>query len=88
MNQNSIALNVIVVGAGLGGHATALALHKFGRKVRIYKRTTTLTEVGAGIQVPPNAARLSHSNGGSINMIGSVANWPSTRSLAYCVCLH
>ena len=51
-------LDIIVVGAGLGGLSAALALHQAGHCVKIFERTKELSEVGAGIQVPPNATRL------------------------------
>ncbi|GAQ45917.1 conserved hypothetical protein [Aspergillus niger] len=52
------SLNIIVVGAGLGGLSTAIALATFGHKVTIYEQASELGEVGAGIQIPPNSSRL------------------------------
>lgn len=46
---------VIVVGGGIGGTATALALSRRGRRVIVLEQADELTEVGAGIQMPPNA---------------------------------
>lgn len=46
---------VIVVGGGIGGTATALALSRRGRRVIVLEQADDLTEVGAGIQMPPNA---------------------------------
>ncbi|WP_285729198.1 FAD-dependent oxidoreductase [Nocardiopsis sp. ATB16-24] len=51
-------LDVVVVGAGIGGLATALALLKEGHRVRIYERAEELSEVGAGLQVSPNSTRV------------------------------
>ncbi|KAB8256862.1 hypothetical protein BDV32DRAFT_152883 [Aspergillus pseudonomiae] len=56
--QSTTCLNIIVVGAGLGGLATAIALTTYGHKVTIYEQAPELREVGAGIQVPSNSARL------------------------------
>ncbi|KAI0405643.1 putative salicylate hydroxylase [Xylaria palmicola] len=47
------ALSVIVVGAGIGGLAIGLGLRKTGHNVG-----EEITEVGAGIQLPPNATRI------------------------------
>ncbi|KAI0015041.1 putative salicylate hydroxylase [Xylariomycetidae sp. FL0641] len=53
-------LNVIVIGAGIGGLAVGLALRKTGHHVQILEKRQVATEVGAGIQLPPNAARILH----------------------------
>jgi salicylate hydroxylase len=51
-------LDVVVVGAGIGGLATAAALARVGIECRVYEQTGELGEVGAGIQLAPNATRL------------------------------
>lgn len=51
-------LKIIVVGAGLGGLATAIALRRRGHEVIVFEKAPELGEVGAGIQVPPNSSRL------------------------------
>lgn len=44
--------------AGMGGLATALALAKQGfRHINVYESASTLSFVGAGIQLAPNMAR-------------------------------
>mgnify|MGYP000026107622 CR=1 FL=1 len=48
----------IVVGGGIGGLGTALALARAGRQVRVLERAAAFGEVGAGIQLAPNATRL------------------------------
>ncbi|MFV2020174.1 FAD-dependent monooxygenase [Micromonospora sp. LOL_023] len=48
----------IVVGGGIGGLGTALALARAGRQVRVLERAAVFGEVGAGIQLAPNATRL------------------------------
>lgn len=56
--QANCPLNIIVVGAGLGGLAAAIALTLSGHKVRVFEQAKAFGEVGAGIQVPPNSTRL------------------------------
>jgi 2-polyprenyl-6-methoxyphenol hydroxylase-like FAD-dependent oxidoreductase len=48
---------VIVVGGGIGGLATAIALHGRGWQVRVLERAGGFAEVGAGISLMPNAMR-------------------------------
>lgn len=50
-----MAEDVIVAGAGIGGLAAALALARSGRKVTVVERAAEITEVGAGVQLGPNA---------------------------------
>jgi salicylate hydroxylase len=53
-----VGLNILLVGAGIGGLATAIALTQAGHKVTIYEQTAVLGEVGAGIQIPSNSTRI------------------------------
>ncbi|WP_315834745.1 FAD-dependent monooxygenase [Bradyrhizobium prioriisuperbiae] len=56
-------LKVTVVGGGIGGTAAALALLRAGCDVHVYEQVVNKTEVGAGIQLSPNATRLLHRYG-------------------------
>jgi FAD-dependent urate hydroxylase len=47
----------VVVGAGIGGLATAIALQRSGRKVLVLERAPELLEIGAGISLWPNAVK-------------------------------
>ncbi len=57
------ALKVGVVGGGIGGLSAALALLHIGFDVHVYEQAAELGEVGAGVQVSPNASRLLHRYG-------------------------
>ena len=57
-SHEQFKLNIIVVGAGLGGLAAAIALVRKGHTVTILEQAHQLGEVGAGIQIPPNSSRL------------------------------
>ncbi|MCV2489327.1 FAD-dependent oxidoreductase [Geodermatophilus sp. YIM 151500] len=50
--------DVLVVGGGIGGLATALALTRTGLRVRLLERAPEFGEVGAGMQIAPNATRI------------------------------
>jgi salicylate hydroxylase len=49
---------VIIIGAGIGGLAAGIALRQRGFDVRIFERSPKLEEVGAGLQVGPNAFKV------------------------------
>ena len=54
---------VAVVGGGIGGLGAALSLFRAGFDVHVYEQAHALREVGAGIQVGPNASRVLHGLG-------------------------
>ena len=51
-------LKIAIIGAGIGGLAAGVALRQRGLEVAIYERATKLEEVGAGLQIGPNGARV------------------------------
>ncbi len=50
--------HVAVVGAGIGGLAAALALAVAGCRVSVVERAPALLEIGAGLQLSPNATAV------------------------------
>lgn len=55
MTSSSASLPVIVVGGGIGGLAAALALVRQGFEATVLEQAAEIGEIGAGIQLGPNA---------------------------------
>lgn len=80
------APRVAIVGAGIGGLAAASALTKRGIEVDVYERADQLGEVGAGVQLGPNAVKVLRALGleHAVRQIGFepknqiVLNWDGT----------
>lgn len=53
-----MAQKAIVVGAGIGGLTAAAALHRRGFDVTVLEQAPQLGEVGAGLQMSPNAVKV------------------------------
>ncbi|MEP6823840.1 MAG: FAD-dependent monooxygenase [Ramlibacter sp.] len=51
---------LLVAGGGIGGLAAALAATRAGCTVRVFEQAAEFAEIGAGIQLGPNATRLLH----------------------------
>lgn len=51
-------IDIIIIGAGLGGLSAAICLAGKGHKVTVLERNAGLSEFGAGLQLSPNATRL------------------------------
>ncbi|OAA78696.1 FAD binding domain-containing protein [Akanthomyces lecanii RCEF 1005] len=51
-------MHVLVVGSGIAGLAAAISLRRVGHVVHVYERSALNREVGAAINVPPNASRI------------------------------
>lgn len=47
-------LDVVVIGAGIGGLAAALALRAHGASVTVLEQAGSISELGAGLQISPN----------------------------------
>jgi salicylate hydroxylase len=55
---SATSLRVAVIGGGIGGLAASLLLLRAGCDVTLYEQAERFAEVGAGIQISPNASRL------------------------------
>ncbi len=51
-------MNIYVVGAGIGGLAVAQALAQRGARVTVLEQAEAIEEVGAGLQISPNGAKV------------------------------
>ncbi len=51
-------LSIAIIGAGIGGLATAALLLRRGLAVRVYEQAPAFARVGAGIQMAPNAVKV------------------------------
>ncbi len=51
-------MKIAVIGGGIGGLSAALGLLKAGFDVQVYEQAPLFGEIGAGIQISPNASRL------------------------------
>ncbi|MGH3354928.1 MAG: FAD-dependent oxidoreductase [Nocardioidaceae bacterium] len=50
--------DVVVAGGGIGGLSNAYVLARAGYRVRVLERSPEFAEVGAGLQMAPNATRI------------------------------
>jgi 3-hydroxybenzoate 6-monooxygenase len=48
----------MVIGGGIGGLTTALALSRKGYPVHLIERAAEFGKIGAGIQIAPNGSRM------------------------------
>src|SRR6185436_14037229 len=51
-------MKIAIVGGGIGGLATALAMTQAGYTVTVHERSKQLVDLGAGITLAPNATRV------------------------------
>lgn len=58
MSQEHMNIPFLVIGGGIGGLATALALSQKGYTVHLIERASEFGEIGAGIQIAPNGSSM------------------------------
>jgi len=51
-------LRIAIIGAGIAGLTSAIALRRAGHAVTVYERSSFKNEIGAAISMPPNATRI------------------------------
>ena len=56
-------MKIAIVGGGIGGLTAALALSQNAHDITVFERSAGIREIGAGVQISPNAGRLLHSLG-------------------------
>lgn len=87
---------ILIAGGGIGGLTAALALLRRGFEVEVHEQAQVLREVGAGVQISPNGARVlfelgvgeavaaisSETRGKEIRLWNSGEAWPIADVLA------
>jgi salicylate hydroxylase len=58
VSRSASDLSLVVAGAGIGGLAAALCLARAGKRVALLEKAPKIEEVGAGLQIAPNAGRI------------------------------
>lgn len=66
---------ILIIGGGIGGLTAALALARRGLSAHVLEQAATFAEIGAGIQIAPNASRVLDSLG-VLDQISSCAVYP------------
>ena len=51
-------MKVLIIGGGIGGLTAALCAHHHGHDVKLFEKTREFRDIGAGIQIPPNAMKV------------------------------
>ena len=74
--MSTMSEKVLIVGGGIAGLASGLALVRARAEVRILERAPALTEVGAGVQLGPNVTRILNA-WGMLPAIEKVVTYPA-----------
>jgi salicylate hydroxylase len=67
--------HVLIAGAGIGGLGAALALGQIGLKITVLEQSDVFGEVGAGVQISPNAYKVL-CDWGLADVLKQTANFP------------
>jgi salicylate hydroxylase len=51
-------MKIAIIGGGIGGLTAALALSQNAHDITVFERSAGIREIGAGVQISPNASRL------------------------------
>ena len=51
-------MDIVIVGAGIGGLTAAASLLQRGHRVRVVEQSQALGEIGAGLQLSANAVKV------------------------------
>jgi salicylate hydroxylase len=70
-----VSTHILIAGAGIGGLGAALALAQIGLKVTVLEQSDVFGEVGAGVQVSPNAYKVL-CDWGLADVLLQTANFP------------
>ncbi len=68
--------DALIIGGGIGGLTAALALSKVGQRCAVFEQAPAFGEIGAGLQLGPNAMRRLHALG-LASALTSVATFPA-----------
>jgi salicylate hydroxylase len=76
------SLRIAIIGSGIGGLTAALALRARGLDASVFEQAEAVREIGAGVSIHPNAARLLKRIGldDQLRKIGSPINGITLRS--------
>ncbi|MEQ1781985.1 MAG: FAD-dependent monooxygenase [Hyphomonadaceae bacterium] len=70
-------MKIVIAGGGIGGLSAAIALCKVGFEVEVVERAPALLEVGAGLQLSPNATKALAALG-VLEAVAAVSSAPET----------
>jgi salicylate hydroxylase len=73
---------IAIVGGGIGGLAAALALERRGAETIVCEQSGTLSEIGAGLNLTPNAVKALRALGleQAVNAVAAEADFLNIRS--------
>src|SRR5215472_16569772 len=66
-------MRVVIVGAGIGGLAAAVALHRMGAELLVIERAPSIREVGAGLSLWSNAVNALRQLGVEVDIMASAS---------------